>query len=65
MEIDTEVVKLIADTAAHQPELDWSKTLPVGVNKKDHYEGFAEMVEIGRQKIYDATQRLNNLSMVA
>ena len=56
-EIDTEVVKLIADTAEHKPELDWSKTLPVGVNKKDHYEGFAEMVEIGRQKIYDATQR--------
>ncbi len=56
-EIDTEVVKLIADTAKFDEQLEWSKTLPVGVNKKDHYEGFAEMVEIGRQKIYDATQR--------
>ena len=64
MEIDTEVVKLIADTAEANgidADLVWSKTLPIGVNKKDHYEGFAEMVEIGRQKIYDRTQRLINL----
>ena len=56
-EIDTEVVKLLTDNAKEDIELVWSKTLPIGVSKKDHYAGFAEMVEIGRQKIYDATQR--------
>ena len=61
MEIDTEVVKLIADVAKEDVELTWSKTLPIGVSKRDHYMGFSEMVEIGRQKIYDATQRLNSL----
>lgn len=56
-EIDTEVVKLLADTAELKEDLVWSKTLPVGVNKRDHYEGFSEVVEIARQHIYDATQR--------
>jgi len=56
-EIDTEVVKLLADNAKPETSLNWSKTLPVGVNKKDHYQGFSEIVEIGRQLIYDATQR--------
>ena len=38
-------------------ELTWSKTLPVGVSKRDHYNGFVEVVEIAKQKIYDATQK--------
>ena len=57
-EIDTEIVKLIDETAGTAPEdLVWSKTLPVGVSKTEHYEGFSEMVEIGAQKIYDRTKR--------
>ena len=57
-EIDTEVVQLLADTAgAPNAALAWSKTLPVGVSKKEHYEGFSEIVEIGRQLIYDQTRR--------
>jgi len=57
-EIDTEVVQLLANTAgAPNPALAWSKTLPVGVSKKEHYEGFSEIVEIGRQLIYDQTRR--------
>lgn len=56
-EIDTEVVKLLADTAEMKAGLEWSKTLPIGVSKRDHYAGFAEVVEIARQYIYDATQR--------
>lgn len=65
-EIDTEVVQLldsIAKTnfaaldAAGQAELTWSKTLPVGVSKREHYAGFAEILEIAKQKIYDATKR--------
>lgn len=61
-EIDTEVCQLLVDTAvANTPAgtnpLDWSRTIPVGVSKPDHYQGFAEVVEIGRQIIYDRTRR--------
>lgn len=56
-EIDTEVVKLLADNAAEDAELTWSKTLPVGVSKAEHYEGFAEMVAMAGAKIYNKTQR--------
>ena len=56
-EIDTEVVKLLADNAAEDTDLEWSRTLPVGVSKAEHYEGFAEMVAIAGAKIYEKTQR--------
>ena len=56
-EIDTEVTNLLIDNAKEYAELKWSKTLPVGVSKSEHYEGFTEIVEIGRQKIYDVTKR--------
>ena len=56
-EIDTEVTQLLIDNAAEDAELIWSKTLPVGVSKREHYEGFAETIEIGKQKIYDRTRR--------
>lgn len=56
-EIDTEITQLLIDNAKEDAELVWSKTLPVGVSKTEHYEGFAEIVEIARQKIYDATKR--------
>lgn len=56
-EIDTEVVKLLVDNAEEDAELTWSKTLPVGVSKAEHYEGFAEMVAIAGAKIYNKTQR--------
>lgn len=56
-EIDTEVTNLLIENAKEYAELKWSKTLPVGVSKSEHYEGFTEIVEIGRQKIYDVTKR--------
>ena len=56
-EIDTEVTNLLIDNAFESPELVWSKTLPVGVSKKEHYEGFTEIVEMAKQKVYDATKR--------
>ena len=61
-EIDTEVIDLLVKIADKNPmsagnELTWSKTLPVGVSKRDHYNGFVEVVEIAKQKIYDATQK--------
>ena len=56
-EIDTEVTNLLIENALEDPELVWSKTLPVGVSKAQHYEGFAEILEIAKQKIYDATKK--------
>lgn len=57
-EIDTEVIELLDETAGEAPEtLKWSKTLPVGVSKRDHYAGFAEVIEIAKSQIYQATQR--------
>ena len=56
-EIDTEITNMLADNAKVDPELTFSKTLPVGVSKSEHYEGFVEILEIAKQKIYDATKK--------
>lgn len=57
-EIDTEIVKLLDETAGTaDASLTWSKVLPTGVSKAEHYEGFYEVVEIARQIIYDRTRR--------
>lgn len=57
-EIDTEVVKLLDKMAGEAKEdLIFDKTLPVGVNKRDHYAGFSEVIELASQHIYDATQK--------
>lgn len=56
-EIDTEVTQLLIDNAPADNDLVWSKTLPVGVSKQEHYAGFVEVLEIARQKIYDRTKR--------
>ena len=55
--IDTEVVKLLVNNAEEFADLEFNKTLPTGVSKRDHYAGFAEIVEIGSQHIYDKTQK--------
>ena len=56
-EIDTEITNLLIDNAASEEDLVWSKTLPVGVSKTEHYEGFVEVLEVARQKVYDRTKR--------
>lgn len=56
-EIDTEVCQMLIDNAPNDGDLVWSKTLPVGVSKTEHYEGFTEILEIARQKIYDRTKK--------
>ena len=56
-EIDTEICQMLIDNAASDSDLVWSKTLPVGVSKQEHYAGFVEILEIARQKIYDRTKR--------
>ena len=56
-EIDTEVVKMLVDNATAYADLTWNKACPVGVSKRDHYAGFAEVIETASQHIYDATQK--------
>lgn len=67
-EIDTEVVNLLDETAGEgattipgatgaTTTLTWSRNHNVGVSKAEHYEGFSEVIEIGRQIIYDRTKR--------
>ena len=56
-EIDTEVVKMLVDNATAQEALTWNKRCPHAISKRDHYAGFAEVIEQGSQFIYDATQK--------
>lgn len=56
-EIDTEITSMLVDNASESDLLSFNKALPMGVSKAEHYEGFAEVVEIGKQLIYDNTKR--------
>lgn len=56
-EIDTEITSMLVDNATESALLSFNKALPTGVSKAEHYEGFAEVVEIGKQLIYDNTKR--------
>ena len=65
-EIDTEVVALLYNAAKAQAvaeghtdgyNITWSKQLPVGVSKTEHYEGFAEVLEDASRVIYDRTKK--------
>lgn len=65
-EIDTEIVNLLDETAGKgatkvyddkDVKLEWSREHAIGVSKAEHYEGFAEVIEVGRQIIYDRTKR--------
>lgn len=65
-EIDSEIVGLLDEMAGEAlTDLTWSKTLPVGVNKRDHYAGFAEIAQLAAKHIYDATQKFAPNYMVA
>jgi hypothetical protein len=62
-EIDTEIVNLLDETAGPEATVEdgvtlkWTRDIPVGVSKAEHYEGFSEVIEVGRQMIYDRTKR--------
>ena len=55
-EIDTEIVKLLVESAPVDVTLKF-KRVPVGIAKAEHYEGFAEVIEQASQVIYDRTQK--------
>lgn len=64
-EIDTEIVEMLRDNAEVDDRLTgWSTVLPVGVNKRDHYEGFAEIVEMANQILYERTLKFAATYMV-
>ena len=69
-EIDTEIVSMLKDgakegtTADELSRLTWSKTLPAGVSKFEHYNGFLEVVEIAKAIIYDRTKKFHPNYMV-
>jgi hypothetical protein len=56
-EIDTEITGLLIAQAEVSNLLTFNRTVPTGVSKAEHFEGFVEILEIGRQLIYDKTKR--------
>ena len=69
-EIDTEIVAMLKEgadkgtTVDEREALTWSKTLPVGVSKFEHYNGFLEIVETAKAIIYQRTQKFHPNYMV-
>ena len=64
-EIDTEIVQMLKDGAGEaDAKLTWSKTLPAGVSKFEHYNGFLEIVEMAKAIIYDRTKKFHPNYMV-
>ena len=64
-EIDTEIVDMLRKGAGEaKAELTWSKALPVGVSKFEHYNGFLEIVEAARAIIYNRTKKFHPNYMV-
>ena len=65
-EIDTEIVDMLYKAVfAHKDGLkDWSKTLPVGVSKFEHYNGFLEVIEEAKAIIYYRTKKFHPNYMV-
>lgn len=63
-EIDTEIVNMLKNGAKVDDSLVWSKTLPMGVSKYEHYNGFLEVVEAARAIIYQRTGKFHPNYMV-
>ena len=64
-EIDTEIVAMLKDGAGEaQTDLTWSKTLPAGVSKFEHYNVFLEIVEMAKAIIYNRTKKFHPNYMV-
>ena len=64
-EIDTEIVAMLKEGAGVADEaLTWSKTLPAGVSKFEHYNGFLEIVEMAKAIIYNRTKKFHPNYMV-
>ena len=56
-EIDTEVVKMLFDGADASETVKFNKRIPVGIDKFQHYEAFAETVNEANEIIYNRTHK--------
>lgn len=63
-EIDIEICNDLLAGAGAGAALTWSKGVPIGVSKMDHYDSFAITVEEGKAKIHQATRRVSGNFMV-
>lgn len=64
-EIDTEIVEMLYKAAFdHEELLEWSKVLPIGVSKFEHYNGFLEVIEQAKAVIYNRTKKFHPNYMV-
>ena len=64
-EIDTEIVEMLAQGAKDNGvALEWSRELPVGVSKFEHYNGFLEVIEQAKAIIYNRTKKFHPNYMV-
>lgn len=64
-EIDSEIVNMLKEGAGEAlTELTWSKKLPMGVSKFEHYNGFLEVIEAARAIIYNRTKKFHPNYMV-
>lgn len=63
-EIDTEGVELLVSNAGTAEDLVWSKTQPVGVSLRDHYESFLNQIEIAKARIYTRTKKFAPTFMI-
>jgi hypothetical protein len=64
-EIDTEIVDMLYKASKNNEGLKaWSKTLPAGVSKFEHYNGFLETIEEAKMIIYDRTKKFHPNYMV-
>ena len=64
-EIDTEIVDMLYKASKNLPGVkEWSKTLPAGVSKFEHYNGFLEVIEEAKMIIYDRTKKFHPNYMV-
>ena len=64
-EIDTEIVDMLYQAAKeNKDKLSWSKVLPIGVSKFEHYNGFLEVIEEAKAIIYNRTKKFHPNYMV-
>jgi len=64
-EIDTEIVDMLYQGSKKLEGVrEWSKTLPAGVSKFEHYNGFLEVIEEAKMVIYNRTKKFHPNYMV-
>lgn len=63
-EIDGEIMNDLLKSAGLQNE-GWSRKVPIGISKPDHYESFMNTLVVGSNKIFGATKRAQGTFLIA